>query len=271
MQLVLVALGSRAAFHIADIGPFVGHNQRALKLARTFGVDTEIGAQLHRTAHPLGDVAEGAVAEDRRVEGGKEIVAGRHHATQILLHQVGMLLHSLADGHEDNAFLFEGLLTGGFHADGIHDGVVGHLDLSVRLTGFFRLGFTQVDAGQRSPLAQRDAQFVESRQQLGVDIVHAFLLLLLGCGIIDDVLVVHLLVVEMRPVGLLHLLPATERLQTELQQPFGFALLLGNETDHILVEALANGVGGNVGNKAPLVLFVGYFVDYLITHEGLRV
>src|SRR5208283_1629952 len=43
MQLVLVALGSRAAFEIADIGAFVRNDQRSLELAGILLVDPEIG------------------------------------------------------------------------------------------------------------------------------------------------------------------------------------------------------------------------------------
>ena len=58
VKLVLVAHRGRAAFHIADVRAFVGHNQCPLELARALGVDTEIGGEFHRAAYPLRDVAE---------------------------------------------------------------------------------------------------------------------------------------------------------------------------------------------------------------------
>ena len=58
VQLVFVALGRRAPFEVADIAAFVRHHQRALKLARAGFVDAEVGAQLHRASHALGDVTE---------------------------------------------------------------------------------------------------------------------------------------------------------------------------------------------------------------------
>ena len=64
MKLVLITHGSRTSFHIADIGTFVRYDERPFELACSLGVDTEIAGKLHRAAHPLGDVAEGAVAED---------------------------------------------------------------------------------------------------------------------------------------------------------------------------------------------------------------
>ena len=74
MQLVLVALGRGAAFKIADIGAFVGDDQRTFELARLLRIDAEIGRQLHRTAHALGHVNEGAVGEHGRIQRGEEIV-----------------------------------------------------------------------------------------------------------------------------------------------------------------------------------------------------
>ena len=63
MKLVLITHGSRTAFEIADIGIVVAHDERALKLSRATGIDTEIGAQFHGTAHALGDIHKGTVAE----------------------------------------------------------------------------------------------------------------------------------------------------------------------------------------------------------------
>ena len=97
MKLVLVAHGSRAALKIAHVGIVVGHDERTLKLSGIAGVDAEITAQFHWAAHSLGDIDEGAVAEHCRVEGCKEVVAIRHHGSQILAHQIGMILHCLTD------------------------------------------------------------------------------------------------------------------------------------------------------------------------------
>ena len=66
VELVVVAHGGGAAFEVADVRAFVGDDQGALKLAGVFGVDAEVGGQLHRAADALGDVAEGAIAERRR-------------------------------------------------------------------------------------------------------------------------------------------------------------------------------------------------------------
>ena len=97
MQLVLVAHRRRTALKIAHVAVVVGHDERALELARVAGVDAEVAAELHRTAHALGDVDERTVAEHGGVERRREIVAIRHHTAQILTYEVGMLLDSLTD------------------------------------------------------------------------------------------------------------------------------------------------------------------------------
>ena len=46
-------------------------------LAALLAVDAEVCGELHGGGDALGDVAEGAVAEDGRVEGGKVVVSDR--------------------------------------------------------------------------------------------------------------------------------------------------------------------------------------------------
>ncbi len=103
VQLVLVAHRRGAAFEIADVGALVGDDQRALELAGVALVDAEIGRQLHRAAHARRHVDERAVGEHRRVQRGKEVVRGRHHRAEILLHQFGMFADRFRDRHEDHA------------------------------------------------------------------------------------------------------------------------------------------------------------------------
>ena len=91
VELVLVALRRRAALEVADVGALVGDDQRALELAGLRGVDAEVGGELHRAAHALRHVDEGAVAEDRGVERREEVVRVGHHRAQVLLHQLGVL------------------------------------------------------------------------------------------------------------------------------------------------------------------------------------
>ena len=58
MELLLVAHRGGTAFHVAHVGTFVGHDERALELAGTAGVDPEIAGKVHGAAHPLGNVTE---------------------------------------------------------------------------------------------------------------------------------------------------------------------------------------------------------------------
>ena len=105
MELVFVALRSRAAFHVTHIRAFVGHDERALKLACVGRIDAEIGGQLQGATHTFRDVAERAVAEDCRVECCEEVVGIRYHLAEVFLHQVGMLLDGLTERHEYDAML----------------------------------------------------------------------------------------------------------------------------------------------------------------------
>ncbi len=95
MQLVFVPHGRRAAFQIADVAALIGDDQGALELAGVARVDAEVGGQLHRAAHALGDVDERAVAEDRGVQGRIEVVALRYDAAKVALNEFRMTVHGL--------------------------------------------------------------------------------------------------------------------------------------------------------------------------------
>ena len=58
VQLVLVAHRRGAALEVRDVGALVGDDEGALELSGVGGVDAEIGGELHRAAHALGNVAE---------------------------------------------------------------------------------------------------------------------------------------------------------------------------------------------------------------------
>ena len=245
MQLVLVAHGRCATFEVRHVGIVVGHDERALKLAGLRSIDAEIGAQFHRATHTLGDVNERAVAEHCRVERGVEIVGIRHHAAQILAHQVGIVLHGLAHRAEYHAEFSEFLAIGGFHAHAVHHGVDGH-------------------AAEPQLLLQGDAKFVEGALQFRVDFAALGSLFLLGRGIITDVLEVEFGHSHMTPCRDLEREPVAVSLQSELQQPLRLALQGRDAAHHILVEPLGNHRGVDVGHKAIAILLVGRLVDYVI-------
>ena len=115
VQLVLVAHRRRATFEIAHERAFLGDDECSLELAGVLRVDPEVGRQLHRTPHALGDVGERAVTEDRRVERREEIVGVRHDRAEVLAHELRMALDGFREGTEDDAELGELLLERGRH------------------------------------------------------------------------------------------------------------------------------------------------------------
>src|SRR6185437_3599875 len=123
MQLVLVALGSSATLQIARVAAFLDHNQRALKLAGIRRVDTEVGGKLHGTANTLRDKSKGAVAEHSRIQGRVEVVRIRNHGTEILLHQIGVLLNRLRKRAEDHSLFRQLLLKCGGDRNAVEHGI----------------------------------------------------------------------------------------------------------------------------------------------------
>ena len=245
MQLVLVAPRCGATLQIAHIGPLVGDDERPLELPRAGSVDAEVGRQLHRAAHTLGDVAERAVGEDGGVERRIEVVGIGDHAAQILLHQLRVVAHGLGHRAEDDAPLGERLLEGGLHRDGVHHGVDGY-------------------AGQRHLLLEGNAQAVEGPLEFGVDFIHrAQLLLRFGGRIVNHVLKVDFGNRQVGPRRGVERQPVAVGLHAALGHPLGFALLGRNQPHDLLREALADGFGLDVGGEAVLVLLLPEVFQYL--------
>ena len=83
------------------------------------------------------------------------------------------------------------------------------------------------DAGKRGPLVHRHTEFLESAQQLRIDLVHAAQLLFrLWCRVVTDRLKIDLRILDIGPCRLFHLEPLVIRLEAKLEQPFGLALSL---------------------------------------------
>lgn len=75
----------------------------------------------------------------------------------------------------------------------------------------------------------------------------------------------------MPPLWLLHVLPSAEGIETELQQPLRFSLLLGDESHRVLCEATVDDFSLYVCGKAIGVCLLGYLLDYVVGHRhGLR-
>jgi hypothetical protein len=65
----------------------------------------------------------------------------------------------------------------------------------------------------------------------------------------------------MRPIRLLHGLPAFKRLQTPVQQPLRFILFGGNKPDDIGVQTIGCPVGINVGGEALFIILTAEICD----------
>ena len=247
VQLVLVAPRGGTPFQIPHVGPFVGDDERAFELSRTLGVDAEVGRQLHRTAHPFGNVAERSVGEDRRVERRIVVVGAGHHAAQVFLDEIGIVADRLRDRTEDDSLLGERLLESGLDRHGVHDGIDGH-------------------ARQLHLLLQGDAQLVERAFEFGVDLVHgAQFGTHPGRSVIDDVLEIDLRNAEVRPRRRLHLEPVAVGPQARLGHPLRFALLGRDQAHDLLAQAARNRLGLDVGGETVLVLPAFYlFYDVIL-------
>ena len=142
-------------------------------------------------------------------------------------------------------FLLESRLDG----NGVHDSVNSH-------------------ACQRHTFFERDAQFVESLHQFGVNLLFAFVLGFGGgVGVVGDGLIVYFGQVDMGPRRLFKGLPITESAQPKFQKPFRFTLLLRNQSYDIFVESALNDFGVHIGREAVFIGF-GYGLVCLLVFDG---
>ena len=243
MQLVLVPHGRSASLEVTHIGAFVGHDEGALELTRTPGIDPEVTGELHRAVYALGNVAEGAVGEYCGVEGCIVVVAYGHHRCQILAHQVGIVAHGLGERAEDDALLCQRLAERGLDRYGVKHRV-------------------HCGAGQHASLVQGNAEFVESGHQLGVDLL--LLRRFFGGREIDDVLEVYLRDVQVGPCRHLHGQPLAVGLQAEVEEPLRLALFLRYQPYNVLVQALGDELLLHLRLKAVLVLGGAYILKYVV-------
>ena len=125
MQLVLVAHRGCTSLQIRYVGIVVGNNQCTLKLTCVTGIDAEVRAELHGAANTLGNINKRTIAEHSRVECCKEVIFVRHYCSQVLTHQVAVLLDGLANRAEDNTLFAQLLLKGGLYRYAIHDSING--------------------------------------------------------------------------------------------------------------------------------------------------
>ena len=245
VELVLIAHGGRAAFQVADVAARIGDDQRAFELPGVLGVYAEVGGQLHGAAHAAGDIDETAVAEDRRIQRGVEVVRIRNHRAQVLAHHFGVRLHGFGKGAKDDPLLGKLLLVGGGHRNAVEDGVHRH-------------------PGEHFLLLEGNAELFIGAQQFGVDLVQAIEQFRgLRRRVVVRGLIVDGGVPDPRPPGLRHGEPAAIGLQPPIEQPIGLVLFRRDEADDVLVEAARRKVHVDVGDEAVLVVPAGRGLDGL--------
>ena len=162
------------------------------------------------------------------------------------LHQLGMLLQRLGDRHEQDAGLGEFLLEGGRDRHRIEH----RIDRDARASAILAL-----DAEQRLPLAQRNAELLVGLEDFGVDLVERLrAVLLLRRRIVVEVLVVDRTEFDARPSRLAHGEPAPIGVEPPGEHPVGLALLGRDEADDILGQALGGLVGFDQRLEPILIL-----------------
>ena len=238
MQLVFVAHGCGAAFEVADMTAFLGNDQRAFELSGIGGVDAEVGRQLHRTADAFGDVDEGAIGKNGRVECCKEVVRCRHHRAQVLPNQFRVFLDRFRHRAEDHPGCCELVLEGRGDRDAVEYCVNSH-------------------ASESFLLIERNTQFLVGLQQFRIHFIQAFGAFLdLGCGVIADALVIDRLVIDIGPGRLGHGQPMSIGIQPPLQHELGLVFLGRDRANDILIKSRGKRVGFKIGDKARLVFLV---------------
>ena len=74
----------------------------------------------------------------------------------------------------------------------------------------------------------------------------------------------------MRPVGSLECEPVMISLEAELKEPLGLFFLLRDETYHLFVETLGDGLRMDVGHEAILVVPLGDIVKDILSRRSHR-
>ena len=150
-----------------------------------------------------------------------------------------MLADRFRDRHEDHAGLLQLLLEGGGDRHRVEHGI--DRDLAARLLA---LALGRDHAFEHRDLAQGNAELLVGLEDFRIDLVErADLLLRLRRGVVIEVLVVDLGIVDARPGRLRHGQPAAIGLQPPFQHPGRLVLLGGDETDRVLRQALRGLVG----------------------------
>ena len=203
-----------AAFHVGDLGVFVGDNERALELSEVFCVDPEVSLQGLLELHALGHVDEAAARESGAIQRREFVVGGRDHFAEVGAEDLRVFGEALGRTDEDDALLFEVFLHAG----------VGGFGVELRF-----------HAGEELTLLLGDAETLEGFLHIVGHIVP-------GAGghlpfgeVIADLVEIDILQVRVRPVGRHRLfLENLERLESEFAHPVVVVLNIRNVFDRVL-------------------------------------
>ena len=208
-----------AAFHVGDLGVFVGDNERALELSEVFCVDPEVSLQGLLELHALGHVDEAAARESGAIQRREFVVGSRDDFAEVGAEDLRVFGEALGRTDEDDALLFEVFLHAG----------VGGFGVELRF-----------HAGEEFTLLLGDAETLERFLHIVGHIVP-------GAGghlpfgeVIADLVEIDILQVRVRPVGR-HgfLLEDFERLEAKLANPIRIVFDVADVFDGVFGEANA--------------------------------
>src|SRR5437867_6655573 len=99
MQRGGVKLRGRATFHVGHLRALIGDNERALELAKIFGVDTKISLERMFHFHPWRDIDKRAAAKHGGIQRAEFVVADGDDLAEPLSENLGMILKARSEEH----------------------------------------------------------------------------------------------------------------------------------------------------------------------------
>src|SRR5207237_8659084 len=118
-----------------------------------------------------------------------------------------------------------------------------------------RITLRTLDTREHLLLAQRNAELFVGPEDLRINLVKRLrAVLLFRRRVVIEFLVIDRAVLDPRPGGLAHGLPAAKRLTPPRQHPFRLVLLGRDEMDGVFAEPLRGPIGFDIGNEPVLVL-----------------
>ena len=168
----------------------------------------------------------------------------RHDRTEILSHQIGMLLHGFGKRAEDHPRLGQGFLEGRRHGNAVKNRIDSH-------------------AGQHFLFFEGNAEFFIGRQKFGIDLVQTLRAVarILGRGVVHDALIVDIRIRHHRPLlGLFalervgHGQPVAIGFQAPCEQPIGLVFFRGDKLNDVFIQAWGSGFLLDIRHPAKFVI-----------------